>query len=502
MKLAQEQIIQMILVSRSDARNRLVQDYRRDQLHAMQHIHWLWSGLAWSIDATEYNNGSQIIPVQDLASRYRFRPLVSDRLDGRQIAANDNFANAQVLSGDVVSATNNNQNATLETGEPTATGYFTLWYAWTAPDTGEATINLNGSASFTQVLTVWMGNSVSGLKAVVSGYPVTFPVVAGTVHHICTGSYYNNQYGNIQINISLNTSSSLDSLTFIGTGTTTNDNFVNRIVTGTEYGSFVAYNGSATREALETTPGYNTMWWTYHAPANGRLDINDVGDGTWTFTKYISVWSGTAVQSLELLTPSVTGGDCDLPVIQGNDYQVCVSSYYNNQNGPIVLTFSLNTSSDLNSFNLSGGATFTNDNFNSATVLTGATPAVIAYNTYATREALEATPGYNTVWFKWTAPASGSTQILTQGSDSFTKYLTIYTGTAINALTQVVQPAAAAAPTASFTAIAGQTYYICVGSYYNNHEQLIRQHRSKGSDQHPDVPIALCEPVHENAGTH
>jgi hypothetical protein len=385
-----------------------------------------------------------------------------------QVAANDNFANAQVLSGDVVSATNNNQNATLETGEPTATGYFTLWYAWTAPDTGEATINLNGSANFTQVLTVWMGNSVSGLKAVVSGYPVTFPVVAGTVYHICTGSYYNNQYGNIQVNISLNTSSSLDSLTFIGTGTTTNDNFVNRIVTSTEYGSFVAYNGSATREALETTPGYFTMWWTYHAPANGRLDINDVGDGTWTFTKYISVWSGTAVQSLELLTPSVTGGDCNLPVIQGNDYQVCISSYYNNQNGPIVLTFSLNTSSDLNSFNLSGGATFTNDNFNSATVLTRATPAVIAYNTYATREALEATPGYNTVWFKWTAPAAGSTQILTQGSDSFNKYLTIYTGTAINALTQVAQPAAAAAPTASFAAIAGQTYYICVGSYYNN----------------------------------
>jgi len=65
----------------------LVQDYRRHQLHAMKHIHWRWSGLAWSIDATEYGDGWQIIPVQDLASRYRFRPLVSNRLDGRQIAA-------------------------------------------------------------------------------------------------------------------------------------------------------------------------------------------------------------------------------------------------------------------------------------------------------------------------------------------------------------------------------------------------------------------------------
>ena len=66
----------------------LVQDYRQDQLHAMKRIDWLWSGLAWSCDATEYGgDGCQIIPVQDLAARYRFRPLVSDRLDGRQIAA-------------------------------------------------------------------------------------------------------------------------------------------------------------------------------------------------------------------------------------------------------------------------------------------------------------------------------------------------------------------------------------------------------------------------------
>jgi transposase InsO family protein len=66
----------------------LVQDYRQDQLATMKRIDWLWSGLAWSLDATEYGEDHrQIIPIQDLASRYRFRPLVSDRLDCRQIAA-------------------------------------------------------------------------------------------------------------------------------------------------------------------------------------------------------------------------------------------------------------------------------------------------------------------------------------------------------------------------------------------------------------------------------
>jgi transposase InsO family protein len=73
-------------LSRRELR-RLVQDYRRDQLHTMKHIHWLKSGLAWSCDATEYGEGWQIIPVQDLASRYRLQPLVTDRLNGHQIAA-------------------------------------------------------------------------------------------------------------------------------------------------------------------------------------------------------------------------------------------------------------------------------------------------------------------------------------------------------------------------------------------------------------------------------
>jgi transposase InsO family protein len=53
----------------------------------MKRIHWLKSDLAWSCDATEYGEGWQIIPVQDLCSRFRFQPLVTGRLNGHQIAA-------------------------------------------------------------------------------------------------------------------------------------------------------------------------------------------------------------------------------------------------------------------------------------------------------------------------------------------------------------------------------------------------------------------------------
>jgi transposase InsO family protein len=66
----------------------LVQDERLAQLATMKRIDWLWAGLAWACDATEYGaDGQLIIPVQDLASRYRFAPLLTERLDGGQIAA-------------------------------------------------------------------------------------------------------------------------------------------------------------------------------------------------------------------------------------------------------------------------------------------------------------------------------------------------------------------------------------------------------------------------------
>ncbi|SRR5579883_69646 len=65
----------------------LVQDYRQDQVASMKRIHWLWAGLVWACDATEYgDDGSLIIPFLDLCSRYRFEPLVTHKLDGRQIA--------------------------------------------------------------------------------------------------------------------------------------------------------------------------------------------------------------------------------------------------------------------------------------------------------------------------------------------------------------------------------------------------------------------------------
>lgn len=377
----------------------------------------------------------------------------------------DSYAGAQVLSGYLAQVTNNNQNASIETGEPSITGYRTLWYSWTAPASGQVTVNVNGSDNFQQVLTVWLGSALPAINLVANGSAgttsLTFPVAAGTVYHICTGSFYSSAgFGNIVVNLSLNTQSTINSLNVIGGGTTTNDTFANRITVNTELGSYIGYNGSSVKEALAPNPGTCPLWYVYHAPATGRLTLSTVG--SWNYTLDITVWHGTQIQSLSQLIPTSTTGTASLPVVQGNDYVVCVDSYYNVYSGPIVLTFSLNVNSDLNGYNLSGGAAFANDNFSGAATLTGSNPSVISYNSYATRQAFEpASDGTNTIWFSWTAPAAGATQLLTQGSDAFNNILTVYTGTAINSLTQVVQTTSGAT---NFTAVAGQTYYVSFGS--------------------------------------
>jgi hypothetical protein len=66
----------------------LVRGFRQNRLDSMKHIRWLKIGLAWSIDATEYGpDGTPIVPVQDLASRYRLPALAAGRVNGPVVAA-------------------------------------------------------------------------------------------------------------------------------------------------------------------------------------------------------------------------------------------------------------------------------------------------------------------------------------------------------------------------------------------------------------------------------
>jgi hypothetical protein len=75
--------------------------------------------------------------------------------------------------------------------------------------------------------------------------------------------------------------------------------------------------------------------------------------------------------------------------------------------------------------------------------------------------------GGHSIWWTWTATASGSATITTAGS-SFDTLLAVYTGTALSALTAVASNDDANGTTQSqvvFTAAAGTTYRVAVDGY-------------------------------------
>src|SRR5262245_7650508 len=84
--------------------------------------------------------------------------------------ANDSFANAIPLSGLTVTTTGTSVGATKEPSEPNHggnNGGASVWWTWTAPDSGLTTIDTFGS-SFDTLLGVYVGPAVNQLTTIAS----------------------------------------------------------------------------------------------------------------------------------------------------------------------------------------------------------------------------------------------------------------------------------------------------------------------------------------------
>jgi hypothetical protein len=115
--------------------------------------------------------------------------------------ANDNFANAIVISGCSGSIPGTNISATKEAGEPNhadIAGGASVWYRWQAPSNSSVTITTDRS-DYDTILGVYKGNSVNDLTFVagnddvvrgeVISSTVTFEATAGTVYRIAVDGY-------------------------------------------------------------------------------------------------------------------------------------------------------------------------------------------------------------------------------------------------------------------------------------------------------------------------
>ena len=79
--------------------------------------------------------------------------------------ANDDFADAELISGPVGRVQSSTAGATRETGEPLhafSDGIASIWYKWVAPEPGFLTVHTLGSTIDT-LMAIYTGNSISAL---------------------------------------------------------------------------------------------------------------------------------------------------------------------------------------------------------------------------------------------------------------------------------------------------------------------------------------------------
>ncbi len=124
---------------------------------------------------------------------------------------NDAFSNAQPASGNSFSITGTINGATIETGEPFHAGSSnsqSVWFKWTAPNSGRVLASTEGS-TFDTVLAVYTGSAINQLTSVASNNDapgvttsaVKFDAVAGKTYFIAIAA--SNKRGDVILNLAL-----------------------------------------------------------------------------------------------------------------------------------------------------------------------------------------------------------------------------------------------------------------------------------------------------------
>lgn len=206
---------------------------------------------------------------------------------------NDHFTNAVVVTQTPFSASDFNNCATKQSGEPShagSSGTHSLWYNWTPASNHVAIINTRRS-TFDTVLAVYTGAAVNSLTLVtnnddISGTvfqsQVSFNAVAGTTYRIAVDGL-GTAVGDVVLNID----------------PPGNDNFANRyLITGT-VGSTNGYNYAAAKEGTNETAhafevGGHSIWYRWVAPTNGFVDFNTKGS---TLDTLLAVYTNSVMTS-------------------------------------------------------------------------------------------------------------------------------------------------------------------------------------------------------------
>lgn len=379
------------------------------------------------------------------------------------VVTNDHFQNAATVSGTNWSVTDSTLHATGEFAEPlpgySTSNLTTLWWKWTAPDNGLYRITTAGSQVDT-ALGVYTGSSMSGLTS--AGFhdanttggagTVMLRAVSGTTY-----AFQVDQQGNAEEGATV-------TLGLSPWSAPANDAFSAPVVLS---GSPVCIHGTlrgATAESGEPVPFNNninngrSVWYSWTSNATGRLLLESSSSD---FDPGISVFTGTAVNALTQLGSNggrTTNPKTNALVVQvstGTTYRIAVDGLPQ-QAGDFRLCLSVPQAP-------------ANDAFATRILLAGEHVQTVGALLNATAQSGEprhdtTTTASRSAWWTWTAPRTAAYAIDTSGS-SHRLILAVYTGTALNALTNVAWDKVTGVEIFSsltLNAIAGTTYQIAL----------------------------------------
>lgn len=297
---------------------------------------------------------------------------------------NDNFTNRIVLVGAPATATGALAYATSEPGEPPP-GY-SVWWSWTAPTSGIYTVT---DANLYDAVSILTGSAVTNLTTV---------VVATNMNGFARAALH--------------------------------------AVAGTEYAIAVSGNGVAQLSIVPSAPPNvrfltptNTTDLVSGQPLRLEAEAAD-SDGVVTNVDFYLWQSGVGYRWL--------GAATNAP------YAITVALDATNWFSASLWAYAVDNAGLLT---ISEGANLTahppyprpaNDNFAQRIQLTSASLVATGTTAYATTEVGEPNHGDHSIWWAWTAPASGATTIALIQAENYA-FVTVYEGDSVSNLTQVAQ---------------------------------------------------------------
>jgi hypothetical protein len=235
--------------------------------------------------------------------------------------ANDSFAAAGALTGRTATASGNNEEATKEPGEPDHAGDpggASIWYAWTAPASGEATLSTCGS-DFDTLLAAYTGAAVTALDEVAANDDdcgtrsvVSFDAVAGTAYRIAVDGK-DGSTGDDVLDLRL---------------APANDDFAAAAAIAGDAGSVAGTTVGASVEEHEPYHGHPSVWYVWTAPSSGWATLETCGSG---FDTVLAVYVGAQLADLEWLTGDddgcAPGSRVTFEAGAGTQYRVAVAGF-------------------------------------------------------------------------------------------------------------------------------------------------------------------------------